>query len=559
MKKILLISLAMLTLAVTACQKSDPKEQGDATYAVKTTGDTYFTVSQSGSKKISIYVGTANGNVDKNMLTATLKVDSTLVDKFNQGRDTACVMLPKAAYDFTDPEITVHKIYPNNTKSISADFNVKFETEMADTFYVLPITIESIVGSSTAKIDANAPLYLVFKKMKRDRGNGTAAFPYLIENKTDLLDMHTDCVPEDEAPDGCVYFKLMADIDLEMTKETTEDWEPLNWESPYKKKVNFNGNHHTIKNLVSMNGFTYASLFGVVYGEVYDLTIENAYIEGEYAIGVLGGYVGTTNIPANVHGVKIKNSEVVNTGGTKNGVGGLCGRVCESTIDGCSFDGKVTSVRDFAGGIFGYDAGTSIIKNCATSGLITTSKQKSGGIGGGLIKTDSKIQNCFTTMGIFSGNSNCGGIVGACNLDNNKSFQTPNNEISQCIAWNDSLSVRSLGENNWSCGAIVSFSAPTNNLYGCYRRNGLQLIINDPTAAAAFVLSNHDQAYNAGNPLPTDCPVDEQTNQFIDGKHHIAKYDGKEATAAQTASEIATTLGWDTNIWDLTGPTPKIK
>lgn len=549
MKKILFALMAFAALTISCSKSETPDAPKDpAAYGVKTDDETFYELTAGKRKTVNVYVETRNGNVDPNNLTVTIKADPNLLEKFNKDRENKALILPEKAYTFSAKDLTIYK---NNKKSLSVQVAMDVLTEMDDTLFVLPITIASISGSDKAVIADDAPLYLVLRKKHEDidKGDGTKAKPYLIYTKQDLLDMHEECIPVADGAEP-IYFKMMQDVDLEMDSETEDSWEPLNTQDPYKKKINFDGNGKTIKNLASI-AWTYASMFGVVYGEVYNVTFENAYIEySSYAIGVVGGYIGTTGIPAYVHNVKVVNSKVINTGGTKNGVGGICGRVCESTIEACSFEGEVESARDYAGGIFGYDAGTSTIKNCISQGLLTTTGQRCGGIGGGLIKVGSKIQNCISTMGIYSTSYCAGGILGHANLDNKSAFQDPNDEISGCIAWCDSISVRRTAENNWGSGAIVGFTAPTNTLSKCYRRADLQPAVKEE-AADFFKFIDQPDA-DKSNPLSVGIDCDFST-------HHKSPYNGKAADKSSTASQVAAQIGWDTSIWDLTGDIPALK
>lgn len=551
MKKILFALMAFAALTISCSKSETPDAPKDpAAYGVKTDDETFYELTAGKRKTVNVYVETRNGNVDPNNLTVTIKADPNLLEKFNKDRENKALMLPEKAYTFSSKDLTIYK---NNKKSLSVQVSMDVLTEMDDTLFVLPITIASISGSDKAVIADDAPLYLVLRKKHEDidKGDGTKAKPYLIYTKQDLLDMHEECVPIEAEGGEPIYFKMMQDVDLGMTPDTEDCWEPLNIQDPYKKKVNFDGNGKKIKNLVSA-GWNYASMFGVVYGEVYNVTFENAYIEhASYAIGVVGGYIGTKGIPANVHNVKVVSSKVVNTGGTKNGVGGICGRVCESTINACLFDGEVQSARDYTGGIFGYDSGVSTVTNCITTGKLITTGQRSGGIGGGFIQAGSNIQNCITTMGISSNSFCVGGILGHANLDKKDAFYDPHDEISGCIAWCDSLAIRRTAKTNWGSGAIVGFTSPTNTLSNCYRRSDLQPIAKDEEATDYFKFIDQPNA-SAGNPLTVGISCDFSTT-------YKAPYNGVAADKSKTASQVASQLGWDTTIWDLSGNIPALK
>lgn len=549
MKKVLFLAMFFAAMTIGCTKNETPDAPKDpAAYGVTTDDATFYELKAGNRRTVNVYTETRNGNVDGNNLTVTIKADPALLDEFNKDRQNKAYILPENAYSFAATELTIYK---NNKKSLSVQLTIEIKDDMTDTLYVLPVTIASITGSDNVKIADDAPLYLQVRKKHQDtdKGKGTKAEPYLIYDKADLLEMHNELIPL--ASGEPIYFKMMQDVDLGMTPDTEDSWEPLNAQDPYKNKVDFDGNGKKIKNLVS-TGWKYASMFGVVYGEVYNVTFENAYIEySSYAIGVVGGYIGTTNIPANVHHVKVVNSKVVNTGGDKNGVGGICGRVSESTINACSFDGEVHAARDYAGGIFGYDAGVSTVTNCVSSGKLVTTGQRTGGIGGGLIREGSKVQNCISTMGISSNSYCVGGIIGHANKDNKASFQEPHNEISGCIAWCDSIAIRKTATSNWGSGAIVGFTAPTNTLSKCYRKSDLQPIAKDDEATEYFKFIDQPDA-NAGNPLTVGIACDFSTT-------YKAPYNGTAADKSKTASQVATQIGWDTSIWDLTGDIPALK
>lgn len=547
--------MAAAALAISCKKGDDPVPQQPATYGISTDDETFYELTFGKKKTVNFYAETRNGFVDGNNLTLTVKADPTLLNEFNKDRENKALLLPENAYSFASNEL---QIYKNNKKSLSTSLTVEMLYEMEDTLFVLPVTIASIEGSDKASVASDAPMFLLFRKKFQaiDKGKGTKDSPYLIYDKQDLLDMHEECLSSADDPNiGPTYFKMINDVDLEMTPDTEDSWQPLNAESPYKKKIVFDGNGKTIKNLVSTN-WGYSSFFGVVYGEVFDVTFENAYIEhSSYAIGVVGGYVGTTDIPANVHNVKVVKSKVVNTGGNKNGVGGFCGRVAESTIDACSFDGEVESARGFVGGIAGYDAGTSTITNCFTSGKISTVAQNTGGIIGGIIKDNTAVKNCISTMGIYSTSFVVGGIAGHVNKDNKTAMQKGANEISGCIAWNDSLSVRKTTTANWSSGAIVGFTSIYNTLANCYRKPGLELTLadtEDGKAAAEYFKFVDQPNASESNPLTVgiDCDFSET---------HKSIYNGLVAPDGKTASDIAKQLGWDETKWNLSGSIPALK
>ncbi|MBP5740900.1 MAG: hypothetical protein J6W59_04010, partial [Bacteroidales bacterium] len=205
-------------------------------------------------------------------------------------------------------------------------------------------------------------------------GKGTAEKPWVIETVEQLL-----FVREDLLAGATRYFKLGADIDMKDV-----EWVPLNLDDPYDKCIDFNGNGHTISNF-TCNSPSYSSFFGVLYGSVYDLKFENATVTTgkKSACGIVGGYCGTTGKPGTCRNVHA--SGTVTSAGGVNGVGGLFGRLNEGTVERSSADCAVTSNGNYAGGLFGYDAGVSHVSDCWTAGSVE-GNQRIGGICGGLIQ-----------------------------------------------------------------------------------------------------------------------------------------------------------------------------
>lgn len=568
MKRIFTLALVFATLAI-GCKKDDtpaaPKEP--AAYGVSTDDATFYELTYGKKKSVNFYISSRNGYVDANNVKITVKADPSLVAQYNQKNNAKALALPENAVSFSTKEL---QIYKNNKKSLAATVSAEMFMEMEDTLYVLPVTIESISGSETAKIADDAPLFLAFRKLHQDidKGKGTQKEPYLIYDAKDLEDMHDLLVAETDAPDGATYFKMMKDVTMNIARDDEVTWEPLNTgyskdgTTVYDKKINFNGNGHTIKGFVCV-GHKYSSMFGVIYGEVYDVTFDGAYIEGTEAMGTLGGYCGTTNVPAYVHDVKVINSELFCTGGSKNGCGGIAGRAAEATIERCYFQGEIDSEKNFCGGILGHDAGANVIvKNCMTEGRINhlmfesghSGGQRVGGILGGFTKTEangtnSKVLNCITTMGVC-GRACVGGIVGHANGDKWPD-QNPHNEVSGCIAWCDSLSARMTSVSTASSGAIVAYTSVTNTLAKCYYKAGLKVFYDNEDVAEFFKFVDQPDA-NAGSPL-TEGINSDGSNVFR------SFYNGKSAGAGETASAVAKKIGWDESVWDLSGNIPALK
>ena len=402
-------------------------------------------------------------------------------------------------------------------------------------------------------------------------GDGTASSPYLIASAVQLNNMHKDGVLKHQDK---VYFRLIEDIDMNDLPAGTA-WVPLNWADPYDLCVNFDGGGHTIDHFTCSfdedqarnNGETAAGVlsdnrpydkpafFGLLYGECYDLTFTNAVITNTFGTptGILAGYCGYSGRKATVQNVHVQGTvSFTGASGIPNNqtscVGGFAGRVDFAFIDSCSADVEVTSNKNYAGGFFGIDWGeASTIRNCFSTGSVRA-EQRVGGFCGGLIKNDTKIINCYSTCepNALRG---AGGIVGFANLDKSGNNETnlPDNVIQGCIAWQPRIHTRTFdgatsGNDYYSSGAIVGFTATHNYLTNCLRRSDMDF----QDYAGDMVLydqenASHDVALVVNNPNPS-------------AYKHYYPYHGKAFNG--TLSDAARSLGWNETVWDLSGAVP---
>lgn len=265
-------------------------------------------------------------------------------------------------------------------------------------------------------------------------GSGTEEEPYEIENAEQL------CAFRDSVNDGSCggyageYICLTSDIDLQDV-----DWEPIGNMGDMEANStvfmgNFDGQGHTIA------GLTYetdeyicgAGLFGVSFGTLTDLTVENAAVtvtEGEsLAIAGVIGYNG-----GSVENVKLTGTSSV-TG--NNCTGGLIGGN-NGTVKNCSVDGVTVTVigdNDFSEGLVQCDIAEcgglligggfgGLVDGCAASGTVKAEGNEPvglGGIGGCLEMMDS-ITNCTAEVVIESakGGHAIGGLCGYAGTHSN--------------------------------------------------------------------------------------------------------------------------------------------
>ncbi|MBQ6176270.1 MAG: DUF1735 domain-containing protein [Bacteroidales bacterium] len=470
------------------------------------------------------------------VLNLTLKVDPDGAAAYNGAHGTDYPMCPGSAYEFTTNKVLMPRY---GKASTSAKLKLTASGLEEDVVYVVPVNIDEVIGTDNWERSSSPYAYVLVKRayVAPDAGTGTKNDPYNIYNTADLLKMSELLVPGTK-----IYFRLKADIDM-----TGIDWVPLNFASPYENLIDFDGNGHTISNFTSTFA-NYPSFFGVLYGSCHDVTFTNAVIESAVggATGIIASYCGTTNMPGEAHRVHVQ-GRVTSPGGNKNGTGGLFGRIWGANITACSADVEIESGEDYVGGIFGYDTGASTVSDCWTKGRVKAGS-KVGGIGGGFIKADSEMYNCFSLMTV-EGSFQYAGILGHANLDqkNANTTNTPNNHIEGCIAWNDEIKSHATdGAEHYSSGVIVGFTATQNYLAKCFRKADIAFSECPVNAELGYVVTNQGNA-GPGAPLV----VGTNTYDFA--------YHGLAAPADATVTSLARSLGWSDSVWDFSTPIPTLK
>ena len=470
------------------------------------------------------------------VLNLTLKVDPDGAAAYNGAHGTDYPMCPGSAYEFTTNKVLMPRY---GKASTSAKLKLSASGLEEDVVYVVPVNIDEVIGTDNWERSSSPYAYVLVKRayVAPDAGTGTKNDPYNIYNTADLLKMSELLVPGTK-----IYFRLKADIDM-----TGIDWVPLNFASPYDNCIDFDGNGHTISNFTSTFA-NYPSFFGVLYGSCHDVTFTNAVIESAVggATGIIASYCGTTNMPGEAHRVHVQ-GRVTSPGGNKNGTGGLFGRIWGANITACSADVEIESGEDYVGGIFGYDTGASTVSDCWSKGHVKAGS-KVGGIGGGFIKAESEMYNCFSLMTV-EGSFQYAGILGHANLDakGNNTTNTPNNRVEGCIAWNDEIKSRATdGAEHYSSGVIVGFTATQNYLVNCFRKADILFSECPVNAELGYVVTNQG---NAGPGAPLVCG----TNTYDFAYHGLA------APADATVTSLARSLGWSDTVWDFSTPIPTLK
>ena len=345
---------------------------------------------------------------------------------------------------------------------------------------------------------------------------------------------------------------------------------------------------------------------GGVVGKTIDsaVKIKNCVVHGvvEITKGINNTYTGGIVGWQSAAGAEITGCEVyatVKSAGER--VGGIVGHYQGGTLSGCKFYGEVNAATQYAGGIAGITSSESVIENCLSSGKIVcknyvggivgmnentlavrrcessstincsdnvggilgiskndkvatiedcvfsgnmTAGQRVGGIVGDLVK-GSSVRRCYVS-GTITGWCGVGGIVGrAGGLVWNANGNGYDNTIESCIAWFDNITATRGDENGGSSGIIVGYTGTKNTLKNCWRKS-------TATLTAKYCSEVYDQEdADAATPLVINAVPSMYT--------YIYPYHGKAAEASATASSLAQSLGWSTDVWDLSGSEPKLK
>ena len=210
---------------------------------------------------------------------------------------------------------------------------------------------------------------------------------------------------------------LTEDIDLSAYQEGT-GWTPIGTSSNNFQGT-FDGQGHKITNLrINAPTFSYRGLFGRSYGEIKNVGVVGAEVDGIQFTGALVGY--TDKAVTNCYATGSVNGQVT-TGGLvgfadkaitncyascsvtgQSRTGGLVGTI-RNAITNCYATGSVTG-QDQTGGLVGSG---DVIKNSYASGSVTGQDQTGGLVG----LTQGKIMNSYAT-GSVKGRDLTGGLAG---------------------------------------------------------------------------------------------------------------------------------------------------
>lgn len=294
------------------------------------------------------------------------------------------------------------------------------------------ITVTAYKGEAAWDVrKTSSPLTIERSDMKNSNpfgvvGSGTEEDPYLLDSALDLLEMRSLATLGGET-----WFKMTKDIDM----KGVTGWVPVNYDQNYERKIHFDGGDFTISNInfdKSSDGYNYTSLFGVLYGSVENLKVDNANIQSTNSCGVIAGYAGTTGKLAVINNVSITNSSVKGTG---QQVGGVCGVAYGATLTNVSYQGTVESTwrttekddkenlkdgEGRVGGLMGMSRGDVICQECSVNANVsvhTENSNRTGHVGGfvGKVHDGNFTATECTVNGSMLGTIYLGGFIGVAN------------------------------------------------------------------------------------------------------------------------------------------------
>lgn len=585
MKKILFALAACLPFAfLTSCDPVEQQGEGDpgvpteCTYYLESNVTETIVLADKRFKDVKLNVKAVETVGVEANLTFTLKADPSLVAAYNTANSTDCVELPAGCYEFDKSEVVISRFGTNST---TATLKITANSLEQGKTYLLPVTIGNVTGGAY-KLTEAPQIYVLVQAAEVQGGED--------EGETDITaGLYDDpCVPADasKTPDLVIktaedmktlrtlleedkvkYVVLDADIDM----STITDWTPLNSESPFTKGIEFNGQGHTIKNF-SCSAGAYRSMFGILYGRVYDVKFEGANVDGAADGGtqpcaIVAGYAGNKsgNTYAVIHDVEVTGTLT----GKGGGVGGIVGVAVNLVMKRCSFDGDINNGNRRVGGLVGYhnaqmEDAYLRIEDCWSAGTIKGTQQTGGILGqtqydngkNGFNTKASIVKHCYSTMAITS-DVNAGGIVGGCSYGGTYSTMelTINKDmIIGNIAWNDKIDVPSTTTGKYSSGAVVGYCNIYQYFIDCYRKADLvfscPLSDSNPITLMDQDNTSPELSLFAGTNVDASCPYAYQ---------HAYPYHGKAAPASATVSSLAKQLKWDETVWDLSSDLPVLK
>lgn len=257
-------------------------------------------------------------------------------------------------------------------------------------------------------------------------------------------------------------------------------------------------------------------------------------------------YIG--GIAGAAYGVNIHHCLVTGSLGGKaheTHVAGLCAYANVCTVNACEFRGTTTYATGTMGGMFGGINGNCTISNCLFNGTLT------GGYNvGGIIANPNNASNTLSfssnlVLGQIKGIGGVGGVIGL--MGRTQGSLTVQKNLVYCTSIEGTRTKDC--NSNRSCGTIIGELA--GSAYTLNNTNYFSSSVNFTDGASGVSDRVTTPTEQTGN-YTTSSPL-----TWSYSATYFHPYYGRKTTS--TASAMATTLGWSTTYWDLSGSTPALK
>lgn len=530
--------------------------------------------------------------------TATVNTSNATVSALANG-SSVVTLVPAAGVSTIEPGIYYASVVP---QTLSQGFTV--------TYHVGANTFDQ-TSEESLSLDGNT---LVVCEGFGTAVEGSQSNPFTVGSVDDLKGLYAKF-----AFDVPNYVKMVKDIDM----QGVTSWTPICNSRTLAEipEVHFDGQNHTVSNfaptsITAGTGGDQASFFGVLYGSCKNLNFTNAALNvtDKSTVGIVAGFSGYEGKNGVV--TKFENVHVSGTVNAKKVVSGFVANSCNTEFLNCSADVDVTASDNHVGGFVGRSSGDTSFEGCHASGDVSNTKSNgrftAGFYGGdeaypvrlsfkkcyatgdvkgsyqtaafvGYVKGGScEITNCYATGNISAyGNSKqYGGILGVNNgtpvtitncyyigtITSNKA-ETVGGIIGLNAAGTSTVSgcfsIADLTAPTYAVGGIVGYSKATSlTVTNCYAAGTLSC----PDKVGGIVGLAETAATLTGCLFGGTLPGSATNCDAVVGKQDVAATisncsavaDADKANYA-TASKIATTLGWSTEIWDLSGNAPVLK
>ena len=392
--------------------------------------------------------------------------------------------------------------------------------------------------------------------------DGSGAAPYLIADKYQM-----DAVHELVVPGRKVFFRMVADVDMD-----AEMWTPLNTESPYTRYISFDGGSHTLRNFRSSGA--YASLFGVMNGQVHDLIIEDALITPEgNQCAVLASYLGNAGDESvSVSDVTVRNCSV----GTPTTKGtGSCGILASqlhragTSLRNVAVIGSSLYSGNYSGGLVGSVTMSAEFYSCSVSGCTIDCGSATGGLIGqyGSSSTSSSCTGCHVSSTRVSGGGNVGGLIGLqyngasrCSVDDAVVVNATGNNVGgfagflQYNSIEDSYS-RAAVSGNKAVGGLVGYmsnKSSTQQVVRCYASG----LVSGSAGAGGLVGEVGGGTVSKSISWNNALPLTGASTGTVNSDCYTMAASESGTVSSHAQEDVR---AWPDGVWDLSSPFPMLK